>query len=378
MDDERAVLDGLARTLHERYDVTTATSGKIGLELQAAAFAVGRPFPVILTDMRMPGMDGVRFLAAARAADPEVVGVVLTGHADLDAVIAAMNEIGVFSVLVKPCARSLLIRALDAALAHNRLLLSERMLLHGTLQGLVDVLTELTAPLHRSVLIRSERIHRLVTATANLLNLEADWELHAAGRLSQVGCLAIPSTVLERACCGGYLTPEEDALYRAHPVVAKGVLGRIPRLERVADWIHTQALSAADVPPSGAPVPQLLLSAVTGFVCSMERTSDLNSVLESLGGAGYPARLLEALSRAAHAAAARVAVARQVGVQSLQPGMELREDVVSRSGIVLAYRGDHVTGALALQLRSLAEAVGIREPFTVMDSGIISAASALR
>ena len=65
VDDEQQLLDGLRRTLRGRYDVSTASSGAEGLELLAESVVSGNPFAVIVSDMRMPLMDGAEFLGSA-------------------------------------------------------------------------------------------------------------------------------------------------------------------------------------------------------------------------------------------------------------------------------------------------------------------------
>jgi response regulator RpfG family c-di-GMP phosphodiesterase len=96
VDDEPRVLDGLRRSLHGSFDVVTATSGEDGLALQREALAGGDPFAVIVSDMRMPGMDGAEFLTAARAVDRDTVRMVLSGQADLAQTIAAVNHADLF------------------------------------------------------------------------------------------------------------------------------------------------------------------------------------------------------------------------------------------------------------------------------------------
>src|SRR6185436_19833430 len=88
VDDEPNVLEGLALNLRRRYDVLTATSGAAGLQILERERATA----VVVSDMRMPNMDGAAFLAKARAALPEAVRLLLTGEADLNSAISAVND----------------------------------------------------------------------------------------------------------------------------------------------------------------------------------------------------------------------------------------------------------------------------------------------
>ena len=110
VDDESNVLDGLARTLRSHYVVETATEGKVALDLLRTA----EPFAVVMSDQRMPQMTGTQFLAHARAVAPASVRGLLTGQADVESAIAAVNEGNIFRFLTKPCATDVLLKALDA------------------------------------------------------------------------------------------------------------------------------------------------------------------------------------------------------------------------------------------------------------------------
>src|ERR1700693_2988345 len=131
IDDEPHVLDGLARTLRSHYVVETATEAKVALEILRTA----EPFAAVMSDQRMPQMTGVQLLAHARAVAPASVRVLLTGQADVESAIAAVNDGNVFRFLTKPCATDVLLKALDACCEQHRLITSEKVLLEQTLHG---------------------------------------------------------------------------------------------------------------------------------------------------------------------------------------------------------------------------------------------------
>jgi signal transduction histidine kinase len=131
VDDDRAILDSLRRALGRCYDMATALGPEEGLHL----LRTSGPFAVIVSDLRMPGLDGVEFLKQAKAVAPEAVAVMLTGHGDLDAAMAAVNEGHIFRFLTKPCPPAILSRSLDAALAQYSLGAANRELLRVTLEN---------------------------------------------------------------------------------------------------------------------------------------------------------------------------------------------------------------------------------------------------
>lgn len=131
VDDDQAILDSLRRSLCRCYDVVTARGPGEGL----AALDASGPVAVVVSDLRMPGMDGVTFLKKVKEASPSTVGIMLTGHGDLTAAMAAVNEGHIFRFLTKPCPVPVLSKALDAALEQYRLAAAERQLLRVTLEN---------------------------------------------------------------------------------------------------------------------------------------------------------------------------------------------------------------------------------------------------
>lgn len=99
VDDEPRILQGIENLLfdlYEDWDVHTADSGEGALALLGS-----RPFDVMVTDMRMPGMDGPALLAQVRQQFPDVALFVLSGHADKDALLSTLGAVHRF--LAKPC-----------------------------------------------------------------------------------------------------------------------------------------------------------------------------------------------------------------------------------------------------------------------------------
>jgi len=116
VDDDGNLLDSYARRLRREFDMQTATDGNQGLE----AIEREGPYALVVSDLRMPGMDGIEFLSRVRTTSPESVRILLTGHADLQASIDAVNQAGIFRLLTKPCPMNLLIDFLSAGLREFR------------------------------------------------------------------------------------------------------------------------------------------------------------------------------------------------------------------------------------------------------------------
>lgn len=100
VDDERNVLRSLERVfLDDDYEVVTAASGEEGLQIMAEA---GDTFQVVVSDYRMPVMNGVEFLKAVYEQWPDTVRIVLSGYADAGAIVAAINEGHIYKFIPKP------------------------------------------------------------------------------------------------------------------------------------------------------------------------------------------------------------------------------------------------------------------------------------
>ncbi len=98
VDDSKEVLSALARELEEEpYIVLLAENGKEALDL-----AAGNPIKVIISDVKMPGMDGFELLDKIKELYPNMIRVVLSGHPDVKLILRMVNERGVDRYLTKP------------------------------------------------------------------------------------------------------------------------------------------------------------------------------------------------------------------------------------------------------------------------------------
>ncbi|MGA2348973.1 MAG: response regulator [Terracidiphilus sp.] len=125
VDDEPSVLDGYRRMLRREFEVDTAVGGQEGL---AKIHDFG-PYSVVISDMRMPGMNGAQFLAQVRKNTPDTIRMLLTGYTDINAAIDAVNEGKIFRFLTKPCAKESLVEAINLGLVEYRSVKAEKELI---------------------------------------------------------------------------------------------------------------------------------------------------------------------------------------------------------------------------------------------------------
>lgn len=133
VDDEASILNALNRVL--RIAPCTCGNKTFSLEVEAftspiAALAHARceQYDLFISDFRMPEMDGIEFLKGAKALQPDAARLILSGYADLNALVRAVNEVGIERFVGKPWNDYDLMSAIGQALAHRELLLENREL----------------------------------------------------------------------------------------------------------------------------------------------------------------------------------------------------------------------------------------------------------
>lgn len=197
VDDEPNVLTGLQRQLRGRFEVLVATSGREGLALLDRAGGLA----VVVSDMRMPEMDGAKFLRLVRERAADTVRILLTGYGDLESMAAAVNDGNIFRLLTKPCATETLLAAIEAAVVrHTRLTAArdERVRLLLEIQSadqvkdefLASISHELRTPLNVIVgyadLLQERGAGPLTAQQSDILARLAGWAVDLDQLLGQV------------------------------------------------------------------------------------------------------------------------------------------------------------------------------------------------
>lgn len=368
VDDEPNVLAAFRRQFHGGYDVATACGGEEGV----AAVRGSEPFAVIVSDMRMPGMDGAQFLGRIRELAPDSVRVLLTGYADQRSAVAAVNEGNIFRFLTKPCPPEVLTKALEACVRQYRLIRAEKELLEQTLRGSIRVLTEVLSLVNPLAFGRASRVQRLVKAVAKLLGVEDAWQLEVAAMLSQLGCVTVPEALLGKVYHEEKLSPDEARVFEGHPRVGADLLRSIPRMEAVAEIIGCQEkrFDGSGSPPDGRrgqdiPLGARVLKAVLDFDTLESRDHCPARALECLRqrSGWYDPAVLDALERFPWEDTGYDT--RALRACDLRPGMLLAEDLLGSNGVLLMRKSQPITEASLCRLQNLAWKGTIPEPIKV-------------
>jgi len=346
VDDDPEVLAGMQRVLRKQFDADTAVGGQEGL----AAIGRNGPYAVVVSDYRMPGMDGIEFLSRVREISPDTVRLMLTGHAHLDVTMAAVNEGNIFRFLTKPVQADELAKALEAAVRQYRLITAERELLEKTLHGSIKLLTDVLALVNPLAFSQASRLKRYVRCIATELGLQDVWQFELAAMLSQIGCVTLPHETLEKLYSGQELSVAEANAFAAHPAAGRDLLANIPRLEPVAQMIARQQdpinrNAALGNPPSrdrvalGAQILKVALAfdqLVAHGASPRAALAQIRKRSEDCEPAMITA--LEKLELSPVSTEARC-----VKLNELTIGMILNQDVHARNGLLLVTKGQEVT-----------------------------------
>jgi response regulator RpfG family c-di-GMP phosphodiesterase len=369
VDDDFNVLDALRRNFHKTYAVEVATGAREAVGI----IADKGPFAVVVSDMRMPGVDGVQFLTRLKEIAPDTVRVMLTGYADVQSSAAAVNEGNVFRFLTKPCSAQMMQKALDDAIRQYRLVTAEQQLLEQTLSGSVKMLTELLALVNPEAFGRANRVHRHIRQLALHLGIEKTWELENAALLSQIGCMLISADAIHKLGQGKPLSEEEQKVYDVHTMIAADLLMHIPRLEGVREMIVYQEkrFDGGGTPEDGKegtdiPLGGRMLKVLLDYDQLESQGKKPNAALDTMKARDgwYDPAVLAALEKVLGWKSGYEM--RKVRVDQLEKGMLLAEDVLSLKGTLLVSKGQEITLVFMNRLRTYADIGGVREPIKVL------------
>jgi len=398
VDDEAFILSALNRLLRNRgFEVLTADSGKAGL-----AILEREPIDVVISDMRMPEMTGAEFLEQTFSRWPNVKRILLTGFADVDSTIAAVNKGKIWRYIAKPWDDEDLILTVQQAAAHRNLMDENARLLtliqdqnaqlkslNATLEAKVDERTrqlQQTLKTLRQSFINtvnvfsnmmemrggalaghSRRVAELARKLAQKLGMDEAGvqETFLAALLHDIGKLGLPDEALEHPF--HTLTPALRDEVMKHPTRGEMLLMPIQQLAGAAVLIrhHHEQFDGHGYPGgiSGMEIPlgARILAAVNDFDAlqlglltarRFNRTDALHYLVENRGKR-YDPSVVDALSAVLAETESSEFVELPLRPASLQPGMRLARDLMHHEGYLLLAKDRVLSAAEIGQLARL-------------------------
>lgn len=372
VDDEENVLLAYTRVLRGRFELDTALGGEAALECMADK----GPYAVVVSDMLMPGMDGVAFLAWAMAQHPETVRIMLTGNADQGTAMEAVNRGSIFRFLTKPCDSELLGKTLDLAVRQHQLLTAEKSLLEDTLKGAIKMLVELLSCLDPISFGRAQAMAKQAEAIAQELGMPNPWVLGIASILSQIGILTVPEGVATKLQTGAFLNSHERELANRIPEIGADLIRNIPRLEAVAEAVlyinknfNGTGFPADDRKEQAIPLGGRILRVVWDYERLLAKFGNPLATVRDMEArtTWYDLEVLRAFGRCL--ARQRVedpgAPAQQISLHELRIGQILLAGIETVEGLLVIPEGTTIGLAHLQKLRNFARLSGIKEPLLV-------------
>ncbi len=355
VDDDGNILEGFKRRLKKRFHLDTALSGHEGLK----AISEKGPYALVISDMRMPGMDGIQFLSKVGELAPDTVRAMLTGNADMETAINAVNEGQIFRFLTKPCHSELLAKTMEAGIAQYRLLMAEKELLEKTLSRSLGVLVDILSIVNPIAFSKAARFRRYVRQIIRELKLPNSWQYELAALMSQIGCVALTPEVLEKVNAGQKLSQEEREMFSSHPALGSKLLQKIPRLENVAVMIEKQNLPFKRFTASGKPEKP---DTVTMGAQILKTALDFDRLF--INGMSAPEAVERMLQRPEECNPSIVKTLRNlewrrmgstvklVKISELDIGMVIDQNVSTNKGVLVVTKGQEVNYLLLERLKN--------------------------
>ena len=372
VDDEANVLSALKRQFRKKYAVSTAESGAAAIKL----ITDEGPYAVIVSDMQMPEMNGVQFLATAQKLAPDSVRLMLTGNADQQTAIEAVNQGAVFSFYTKPCPSEVMAQAIDKAIQQHRLITAERELLEGTLNGSVKLLMDMLSMVAPKAFARTVALQEMLEELESVFELPDTCNLKLAAMLSNIACVTLPPETLEKTWTNEALSPQESLMLTRLPEVSKNLIANIPRLEKVSEIIFYQhklfnGSGFPDDDRAGEDIPResRILKVLHDFEDyksqGMKTIQVMQRMTEAIGH--YDPEILNAVSEVMCRNENSVPSSTIINttLNGLRPGHVLTSDIVNMDGRTLFASGHKVTATIIERLFNYNRISKIKEPIQV-------------
>ena len=407
VDDEANILSSLRRLFRPAgYRVLVAEGGAAGLEmLEAEQGAVD----LVISDMRMPAMDGAHFLAEVRQRWPGILRILLTGYADIESTIAAINEGQIYRYISKPWNDGEVLLTVREAL-ERQALLHEKARLEALTARQNEELKVLNAGLEEKVRERTEELRlaheRLkrsfftsIQVFANLIELRggsmaghsrrvADLarriaaglgldgrqcnDVFLAGLLHDIGKIGLPDALLAKP--PAKMSGEELGVWRKHPAKGEQALMALEELRGAAHLIrsHHERFDGQGYPDglAGMAIPQgaRILALANEYDGHLQGTltgkrlneDDAKQAIVQGRGKRYDPAVVDAFLSIVGAPPEPPADEIAVTPADLKPGMFLARDLISPEGVLLLATDYMLDEKLIRQIRDYERSEGGR------------------
>jgi len=371
VDDEIDILNGYQRNLRKYFNIKTFTDPFEALDF----ISESEDYAVIVSDYKMPRMNGSELLEKTKKNRPDMIRIMVTGYADIDIAMNAVNRGNVFRFLTKPISAENLIESIYSGIEFYDSIMVERELLDKTLKGSVKLLIELMTLSSPLIFSKAVRLRKSAKKICDVIKIDKLWEMEIAALLSQIGCLTLPQEIVEKKFNGMELTVEEEIIFHSHPEIGKNLIKNIPKLESIAEYIFYQnhdfsyfdKISGIKI-NSELPLISRILKVVSDFDYLKQMGIDDDSAIRRLISKSYKYDndILNTFDKLLTGNFSLNTI-KSLPLRQLRVGMTLAEDIKDSKGIVLIRSGYELTDVILMHLVNAAKVRVINEPVRVFD-----------
>ena len=402
LDDEEDIINALKRLLRNNYEIIPFNKGD-----EALAYLQENHVDIIMSDMRMPKMDGAEFLAHAREIIPNAIRLLLTGYSDMDSTVKAINDGGVYTYISKPWNNQDLKLTLEKASDHYLLKKEAKRLneevakankeleifnqslelkviqrtsalqastkkLKNTLQTQKELFFDVLDMMSATIEYRtgfsaghSKRIAIQCKAVAKKLELDEAQcrRIYLCALLHEIGTVGLSDDLLQENSIGsGKL---EDLLI-THPMIGAEILGKVKRFASLTDNILHQnenidgTGSPAHLSGDDIPVGARIIRIVKDFdfliagKTNAKRMSIANAYawMKERADVWYDRKILKTfIDLLGNREAVDGEMEFSIGVEALKPGDKLLEDLILNNGNVMLKAGQEINSVMITKLK---------------------------
>ena len=238
VDDEKNNLDLLHRIFRKKYNVLLASSGEEALNIIENH---GSEISLIISDQKMPNMEGTDFFRNIYYKHPDIIKIILTGYSNIDILVDAINECHLFQYILKPFEPEQLclmvesgIKKYEISMSKSQTLRDLSELFYKTIKAIAYALDAKDKYTHG----HSMRVTLYSLALAKHLDLPPDLleEIETTGLLHDIGKIAIPEKILLKPV---KLTEEEYKIIKTHPELGGKLVNGIEKLKLISNWLKS-------------------------------------------------------------------------------------------------------------------------------------------
>ncbi|MBP7211801.1 HD domain-containing protein [bacterium] len=235
VDDEEDNLNLLYRVLRQEFDIIKSTSPEHALQMLEENFV-----DIIISDHKMPEMDGVEFLKKSYEVRPKAVRLLVTAYSDSNILINAINDAKIYRYIKKPWEPAELLMVIHSAIEYyqlkkenDKLIVDLKELFSGTINAIVEALEAKDS----FTLGRSKRVTFFIMQMVNCFQFSPAeiGKLELAGLLHDIGMIGVPEEILNKT---GKLTAEEYDIVKQHVNDGIKILEDIKQLRDVVEIIR--------------------------------------------------------------------------------------------------------------------------------------------